>query len=258
MTTKSNSSDHALANILLNVIIPVAILSFLSKDPALQEQLHRVAKPWHIGPVKALVVALSFPTCYGIWHFAKTRKANLFSMIGLISVLLSGCLTLYLWNKNGTVKPHAGFLFGLKEASIPFILGIAILASERSATPLIRVFLYNDTIFDIPKIEARIAELSAQSTYESLLRGATRLFATSFFLSSLMNLCLTRWFFRGFNATAIDALETYNSLIAKVTGWAFAVVGVPIVIFLFLTLRQLLKSLGKLTGFTDEEMMLPR
>ena len=258
MTTKTNSPDHPLANILLNVVIPVVILSFLSKDPALQEQLHRVPKPWHIGPVKALVVALAFPACYGVWHFLKTRKGNLFSVIGLISVMLSGGLTLYLWNKNGTVKPHAGFLFGLKEASIPFILGIAILASQRSATPLIRVFLYNDTIFDIPKIEARIASLSAQSAYDSLLRGATRLFASSFFLSSLMNLCLAQWLFRGFNATAIDALETYNATIAKVTGWAFAVIGVPIVLFLFLTLRQLLKNLGKLTGFTDEEMMMPR
>jgi hypothetical protein len=35
------------------------------------------AKPWHIGPVKALCVALVFPIGYGLWHFAKTRKAEL-------------------------------------------------------------------------------------------------------------------------------------------------------------------------------------
>ncbi len=258
MTGKSNNSDHPLANILLNVIIPVLVLSFLSKDPAVQAQLHKVARPWHIGPVNAMAVALAFPICYGVWHFVKTRKGNFFSALGLISVLLSGCLTLYLWNKNGTVKPNAGFLFGIKEALIPLILGIAILTSQRSASPLIRVFLYNDTLFDIPKIENRIAELSAQGAYEGLLRGATRLFATSFFLSSLLNFGLAQWFFRSFNATAIDALENYNTIIARVTGWAFAIIGVPVVIFLFLTLRQLLKQLGKLTGFSDEDMMLPR
>jgi len=30
------------------------------------------------------------------------RKANFFSALGLVSVLLSGTLTLYLWNHNGT------------------------------------------------------------------------------------------------------------------------------------------------------------
>ncbi len=78
-----------------------------------------------------------------------------------------------------------------------------------------------------------------------LLLGATKLFAASFFLSSLMNLGLAQWFFHGFDATAIDALEKYNAIIARVTGWGFAVIGVPILVFLFFTLRSLLKGLGK-------------
>ena len=64
--------------------------------------------------------------------------------------------------------------------------------------------------------------------------------------------------FRGFDATAIDALEKYNAIIAQVTGWGFAVIGVPILIFLFFTLRRLLKGLEQLTGFKDDELMLPR
>ena len=258
MSEKKSSQDHPLANILINVVIPVLILSYLSKDPELQERLGKVARPWHIGPLKAMILALVMPLGYGVWHFIKTRKGNFFSALGLISVLLSGGLTLYLWNANGTVKPNAGILFGLKEALIPLMLGIAILTSHRSPTPLIRVFLYNDSIFDIPKIENRVAEISAEAGYQKLLFGATKLFAASFFLSSLMNLGLAQWFFRGFDAKAIDALETYNAIIARLTGWGFAVIGVPILIFLFFTLRSLLKGLGQLTGFKDDELMLPR
>ena len=258
MADKKSPQDHPLANILINVIIPVLILSYLSKDPVLQEKLGKIAKPWHIGPLKAMILALALPLGYGAWHYLKTRKGNFFSALGLISVLLSGGLTLYLWNQNGTVKPNAGLLFGFKEALVPLVLGIAILTSHRSATPLIRVFLYNDTIFDIPKIETRVAEISGEGEYDRLLHGATRLFAMSFFLSSLMNLGLAQWFFRGFDATAIDALENYNAIIARVTGWGFAVIGVPILIFLFFTLRRLLKGLEKLTGFKDDELMLPR
>ncbi len=258
MSEKKSPQDHPLANILINVIIPVLILSYLSKDPELQARLGKIAKPWHIGPLKAMILALALPLGYGAWHFIKTRKGNFFSALGLISVLLSGGLTLYLWNTNGTVKPNAGILFGIKEALIPLVLGIAILTSHRSQSPLIRVFLYNDSIFDIPKIESRVAEISAEGEYDRLLHAATRLFAASFFLSSMLNLCLAQWFFRGFDTTAIDALEKYNATIAKVTGWGFAVIGVPIVIFLFFTLRRLLKGLENLTGMKDDELMLPR
>ena len=258
MSQKKPPQEHPLANILINVIVPVLILSYLSKDPELQERLGKIARPWHIGPLKAMALELLLPLGYGVWHFIKTRKGNFFSALGLVSVLLSGGLTLYLWNANGTVKPNAGILFGLKEALIPLALGVAILVSHRTPTPLIRVFLYNDSIFDIPKIERRVAELSAQMEYERLMLGATRLFATSFFLSSLMNLGLAQWFFRGFDASAIDALETYNAIIARLTGWGFAVIGVPILIFLFFTLRRLLKGLGQLTGMKDDELMLPR
>lgn len=257
-TPTQQKQEHPLANILINVIIPVLVLSYLSKDPDLQEKLGKVAKPWHIGPLKAMILALLLPLGYGVWHYIQTRKGNLFSALGLISVLLSGGLTLYLWNANGTVKPNAGILFGIKEGLIPLVLGVAILMSHRAPTPLIRVFLYNDSIFDIPKIEKRVDELAARADYEKLLLGATKLFAASFFLSSIMNLLLAQWFFRGFNASAIDALEVYNAIIARLTGWGFAVIGVPILLFLFFTLRSLLKGLGKLTGFKDEELMLPR
>ena len=258
MTAPKKAQDHPLANILINVIIPVLILSYLSKDPELQARLGKAVKPWHIGPMKALILALLLPLGYGIWHYVKTRKGNFFSALGLISVLLTGGLTLYLWNKDGTVKPNAGLFFGIKEALIPLMLGVAVLASHRSANPLIRVFLYNDTLFDVPKIEAKVQDLSVHTQYSALLLASTRFFAASFFLSSLMNLILAQWFFRGFNASAADALEVYNKIIGQITGWGFAVIGVPILLFLFLTLKRLLKGLEKITGLTEDELMLPK
>lgn len=258
MSEAKSAREHPLVNLLINVVIPVLVLSYLSKDPVLQEKLGKAVRPWHIGPVKALWCALALPLGYGLWHFIKTRKGNAFSILGMVSVLLSGGLTVYLWNPNGTVKPEAGLWFGIKEALIPFILGLAVLASQRSASPLIRVFLYNDTIFDIPKIEARIDAMAARAAYEGLLGRATRLFASSFFVSAVLNFVLAQWFFRGFDSNAVDALENYNAVIAKVTGWGFAVIGVPIVGFLFVTLRRLLAGLSGLTGMRDEELLRAR
>lgn len=258
MADPKTHQEHPLANILINVLIPVMVLSYLSKDPALQEQMGKDAKPWHIGPIKALIVALALPLGYGVWHFIKTRKFNFFSGLGLFSVLLTGCLTLYLWNKDGTVKEHAGVLFGLKEAAIPLALGFAVFFSRRSATPLLNVFLYNDSVFDIPKIEKRVDEQDERPAYQKLLDQANVMFAGSFFLSSALNLLLALFFFRGFDRTATDALEVYNGIIGKLTGWGFAVIGIPLLAILFFTLQRLLKGLREITGYKDDQLLLPR
>jgi hypothetical protein len=251
---KSNpAKEHPLANILINVLIPVLALSYLSKEPG-----GASAKIWHIGPLNALFVALAFPIVYGIWFFIKTRKMNFFSSLGLFSVLLTGGLTLFLWNKDGTVKENAAVLFGLKEASIPFVLGFAVIASHWSKTPLLRTFLYSDSIFDINKIENKVTELGKQEDYQKVLFGATILFAMSFFISTLLNFGLAMYFLGPLDHLATNAREIYNEKVAKVTGWGFVVIGLPIMVFLFFTLRKLLVGLRSLTGFKDEELMMPR
>lgn len=250
--------EHPLANILINVLIPVLVLSYLSKDPELQEKLGKEARVWHIGPLKAIIVAVALPLGYGIWHFIKTRKANFFSGLGLFSVALTGGLTLYLWNPDGTVKEHAGLLFGLKEAAIPLALGTAVFFSRRSATPMLNVFLYNDSLFDIPKIEKRVEENERKPGYDKLLDQANAMFAGSFFLSSALNLVMALWFFRGFDRSAADALEVYNGIIGKLTGWGFAIIGIPLLAIMFFILKRLMSGLSDLTGLKEDEILLPR
>jgi hypothetical protein len=247
------AQENPLANILINVLIPVLALSYLSKEPGAAD-----AKAWHIGPLYALFVALVFPLGYGLWFFVKTKKMNFFSGLGLFSVLLTGGLTLFLWNKDGTVKENAAILFGLKEASIPFVLGFAVIASHWSKTPLLRTFLYSDSIFDITKIESKVNELGKQVDYQKVLLSSTILFGMSFFISTFLNFGLAMYFLGDLDHTAADAREIYNAKVAKVTGWGFVVIGVPIMVFLFFTLRKLLGGLRELTGFKDDELMMPR
>lgn len=246
--------EHPLANILVNVIIPSVVLGILSKDPALQ----KVPRPWHIGPLWGMLVAVAIPLGYGIWYFIQSRKFNAFSALGLVGVALSGLIALYLWNPDGTVKPNAGFFVGSSEALIPLFLGLAILWSRKSGTPLIRVFLYNDTIFDIPKIEQVVNERSEEPRYGSLLTTANRLFAFSFFLSALMNLAMALWFFRAFDEKAVGARDVYSGIMSTMRWAGFIAIGVPLMGILFLILTKLLKGLREITGLKDEELMMPR
>jgi hypothetical protein len=258
MAADKNHQEHPLANVLVNVLIPVLALSYLSKDPEFQRAIGKAVQPWHIGPVKALMVALAFPIAYGIRHFIKTRKANFFSALGLFSVLLTGGLTIFLWNEDGTIKPNGDVLFGLKEASIPLILGIAVIGSHFTSTPLIRTFLYSDTMFDIARIEKEIDAHNARPDYVKIIFQATLLFAASFFISALLNFGLAVHFLGDLDPSAPDARVLYNGQVAKLTGWGFAVIGLPMLIFLFITLRRMITQLSRLTGLKEEEIMLPR
>ena len=253
MADSKTHQEHPLANILINVLIPVVALGALSKDPDAAD-----SKLWHIGPVNAMIAALVPPLAYGAWHFIKTRKFNFFSGLGLFSVLLTGGLTIYLWNADGTVKENAGLFFALKEASIPFLLGLAVFLSRRTATPLVNVFLYNDSVFDVPRIERVVAEKNAEGEYRKLLDLANTLFASSFFLSTVLNIALVMAFFHGFDRTDPGAREEYNAIVGKITGWGFVVIGVPLLVVLFFTLQKLIKGLREVTGLTDEEIMVPR
>ena len=258
MATDKNHQEHPLANVLVNVLIPVLALSYLSKDLEFQRAIGKAVQPWHIGPVKALMVALAFPIAYGIRHFIKTRKANFFSALGLFSVLLTGGLTIFLWNEDGTIKPNGDVLFGLKEASIPLILGIAVIGSHFTSTPLIRTFLYSDTMFDIARIEKEIDAHNARPDYVKIIFQATLLFAASFFISALLNFGLAVHFLGDLDPSAPNARVLYNGQVAKLTGWGFAVIGLPMLIFLFITLRRMITQLSRLTGLKEEEIMLPR
>ena len=258
MAAPAKHQEHPLANILINVLIPVLALSYLSKDPEFQQSIGKAVRPWHIGPVKALIVALAFPLGYGAWHFIKTRKPNFFSALGLVSVLLTGGLTIFLWNADGTVKPNAHVLFGLKEASIPFILGIAVIGSHFTPSPLLRVFLYNDSLFDVPRIERCVEDRGQATEYRGILWHATLLFAASFMLSMLMNFSLALYFLADLDHAAPNARELYNERVARLTGWSFAVIGLPMLGFMFFTLRRLLAGLRQITGLKDEDLLLPR
>jgi len=241
--------ENPFANIMINVLAPVLVLSYLSAEGD---------KLWHVGPMWAMFVALALPIGYGVWHYVKYRQTNVFSLVGLFSVVLTGAITIYLWTGGESVRKNAALFFGIKEAVQPLILGSLFLITHKMSKPLFNIFIYNDTVFDLPRIESAIIERGAQRDYKGLLWKSTLLFFGSFLISSVINLGLAFYFLGDLDPLSNNWKQLYNNDVAKITGWGFVVIGVPILVIGGFILWYLVAGLKRLTGLESEMIMQAR
>ena len=242
--TKRKDDENPLLNIFVNVLLPIVALSQLSKSGD---------KSWHIGPEYGMAVAVAFPFIYGVVFFFMNKKFNFYSVLGIISVLLTGFITIHVWNEDGSIKENADLLFAIKEAAIPLMLGAAMLYSHRTKNPLIDVFFLNPDIFDIKKIEETAKEKNTFNDYLAFRLKLTWMFASSFLLSSLLNFILAMYLLKDANDK-----ESYNLAVGKVMGYGYLVIGIPLMIIMVGCLIYLMKTISRITGLTKEEFMMPK
>jgi len=243
----AQQEENPLMNIMVNVLAPVLVLSFLSKEEG---------KFYHIGPIWAMIVALALPIGYFIYHFITYKKANIFSVVGFVSVLLTGLITLYIWSDDSPAhREKAALYFGLKEAIQPLILGSLFLITHRSKSPLFNTFIYNDGLFEVKKIESIVSKTAQQPAYKNLLWTSTLLFFGSFLLSSGLNLWLSFAILGDLEPTAADWKQLYNTDVAKITGWGYLVIGAPLLVVGAFIIFRLIGGLKKLTSLDLEQLI---
>lgn len=221
--------ESLLANILLNIVIPTVILTKLSGDN------------W-LGSKWAIVVALAFPLLYGLRDLQRSGKVNFFSALGIISILLTGGMSL--------LELEAKYI-AIKEAAIPGLLGIATIASLYTRWPLVRTLVYNDRILDTRKIARSLVSRGTESAFDRTLQQASWMIAGSFFLSSALNYILAEVLLKSPPGT-----EAFNEELGKMTALSFPVIALPATAILMLVLVFLFRRIGKLTGLTLEEILV--
>ncbi len=217
-----------LANLAFNIIIPTVILSKLSGDD-------------YLGPIYAVVVALAFPIAWGLRDYVSAHKPNFFSILGVISVVLTGGMSLL------QLPPQ---YIAIKEAFIPGLLGLATLISVYTRYPLVRTFLYNDQILQVDKVSAALHAHSATDAFERHLKVASYLVAGSFFLSSLLNYLLAKIILVSAPGSSEFAQE-----LGKMTALSFPVIALPCTLVLAGTLYYLLHNIQKLTQLTLDDIV---
>ncbi|MCG8393816.1 MAG: MFS transporter [Pseudomonadales bacterium] len=220
--------ESLLANLLINIVIPALILAKLSGDD------------W-LGTKWAIVVALAFPLAYGLRDLFQSGKVNFFSALGIISILLTGGISL--------MELDAKYI-AIKEAAIPGLLGLATIASLRTRWPLVKTFLYNDKVLNTEKIADHLADRGNESAFERTLKQASWMVAGSFFLSSALNYILAKVIL-----TSPPGSEAFNAELGKMTALSYPVIVVPSMIVLILAMFFLFRRIGKLTGLKLEDIV---
>lgn len=228
---RGTKEENPLVSLLLNIAIPSLIL-------------HQFSETHQLGPVWALVVALSIPLVYGFVDWRRRREFNLFSMLGAASVVLTGGL--------GLIQAGAIWI-ALKEASFPLFFAVAILYSTRTKRPLIRTFLMSPQLVDVPAIEHALKKKNKEKEFGELL------LKSSFILSGSMILCAALSF-----GVAIYILESepgtpaFNQELGKMIALSFPVAGGPALIVLLYSFWILVKGLTDLTGLKRDDIFNPR
>ncbi len=219
--------ESLLLNLLCNIAIPTLVLTKLSTEDRL-------------GPQLGMIVALAFPFGYGVYDLIQRRKTNIFSIIGILSVLLTGGLN--------QMKADTQW-FAIKEAAIPGMLCVTVLISSRTKRPFIRELLWNDQVIDTEKVEAVLAERGLRAEFDALLRRASLGLAFAFLLSAALNYGLAVYLLNSPAGT-----PEFNAELGRMNLLSWPVITLPFFIAMMLVMWRLLHGMTALTGLELEQI----
>ena len=220
--------ENLLFNIICNIALPTMILSWGSKAT------------W-LGPKWAMVAALAFPVGYTVYDFSQRRKFSFVSAIGFLSILITGSFALMQLDV---------FWFAVKEAAVPGVIGLVVLASTGTRWPLVNEMLYNPQVIDVPRVDAALAERNTRPEFERLLRSSSYLLTLSFLVSSVLNYGLARYLLKSPAGT-----EAFNAELARMNLLSWPVISLPTMAMTMYALWRLLGGLKRITGLELEQLM---
>ena len=219
--------ENPLINLVCNIVVPTLVLMKFSSER------------W-LGPLYGLIVALAFPIGYGIYDLARRKKTNFLSILGFVSVLLSGGLALI---KVG------GIWFAVKDALLPTLIGVAVLASLRTKKPLVRELFYNDQILDVARIDAALDARGERAHFDRLLRRASLGLALTFLASAPVNFALALYVLKSPPGT-----PEFNAELGRMHILVWPVIAIPSMAAMMIVFWRLLNGRSALTGLSQEEI----
>ena len=238
--------ENMLINLSFNLLLPILILR-KGKDwfgTSLENWLEPQADDKALVGSIILLVAISFPIAYGTWDFFRRRKWNFLSILGALSALLTGGI--------GLIPQATVFMFAIKEAALPGILGILTVLTLRTKRPLIRLFLYNPEVIRVELVDQALEKRGTQDPFDRLMVKCTWLIALSFILSAGLNYILARAYVE--TEPSID-IDQFNREVSDMWLWSFIVISIPCMVVSAYAFWILIKGIRELAGLALEDIL---
>jgi hypothetical protein len=170
---------------IINIAIPIAILVFLSDEHLL-------------GALPALMLAIGIPATYGIWDLLRSRRIDASSILGVVSVLLTGVIAVFKLDSD---------LFAIKEALLPAGFAVLLLVSNRTDFPIVRLLF--DVVQRKERVERAVLSVDGQAVYRKHIERSGAIWAGIMAISGVMKFTLSSLI-----VTADTGTKAFNSQLA--------------------------------------------
>ncbi len=227
-TAAKDKKPNAFLELGITILIPALVLM-------------KFSGPQDLGPIRALLVALAFPLAWGVWDGFKRHKLNWLAVLGVVSTLLTGGI--------GLLALDAKWL-AVKEAAVPGLIGLVVLGSTWTRSPLIRMLVFNPSLFDVERVQKALDERNNRVPFEMRLRQGTMLLALTFFFSAVANYILARWVVNSPAGT-----EAFNQELGRLTLLSYPVIAIPSTLMMMALLYWLAREAKALTGLAIGDML---
>ena len=221
-------NHNPLLELLVAIVAPSVILMKFSGEADL-------------GAVGALLLALAFPLFWGAWDLLTRRKLNLFAVLGLVSILLTGGI--------GLLQLDTQWL-AIKEAAIPGLIGLVVVVSAHTRYPLVRVLLFSPALMNVERIQEHLSQRGNHATFEVRLKVATWMLGGSFFFSSVMNYLLATWI-----VVSPAGTPAFNEELGRLTLFSYPMIVLPSMLIMMAVLFYLTRAIRELAGLNLAEAL---
>jgi hypothetical protein len=225
--TTAPRQENPWLSLIVNIAIPAVILMKFSTEETL-------------GPVGGLLAALAFPLTWGIVDLVRDRRWNFISILGVVSILLTGGIGLLELDPKWVA---------VKEAAVPGIIGLAVVLSLKTRYPVVRSLLYHERVIQVDKVEAALDAHGSRAEFERSLVTASWLLAASFFLSSILNFVLAKIVVKSPAGTT-----AFNEELGRMTALSYPVIVIPSMAMMMIALWYLFKSIRRHTDLEVEDI----
>lgn len=228
MNSAPTHRPRPMIDLMVSIVLPAFVLMKLSGEDAL-------------GASGGLIVALAFPLGWGLFELIKYRKFNFIALLGLVNVLLTGGI--------GLLELDTKWL-AIKEAAIPATIGVVVLLSTFTSSPLVKTLLFNPNLMDVETIKQRLQKHNSSAAFEARLLKATYLVAGSFAFSATMNYVLAKWIVISPAGTA-----AFNEELGQLTLYSYPMIALPSTLMMMGIFYYLWRTIHDLTGLKLEQVL---